>query len=222
MKTYGWIYDHVQAHLPDQDIELLMPKVRSSDEIQQLTDDRIFSEMSRRVFRAGLKFSLVDSKWPAFEKAFFGFDPEKVAMMSDEQLENLMQNDQIIRHWGKIKATRANAYMITNQQGSSGSFAQFIAQWPCEDIIGLWMHLKKEGKQLGGKSGGYFLRMIGKDTFLLTDDVVAALKAQGIIDKAPTAKRDLQLVQNCFNEWQSESGRPLSHISKLLSLTVGW
>ncbi|WP_315980150.1 hypothetical protein [Aliamphritea spongicola] len=43
-----------------------------------------------------------------------------------------------------------------------------------------------------------------------------------MIDKAPTAKRDLALVQNAFNTWQQESGRPLAHISRLLSYTVGW
>ena len=75
---------------------------------------------------------------------------------------------------------------------------------------------------MGGNSGPYFLRMVGKDTFILTDDVVAALKAQGVIDKKPTAKRDLQKVQEAFNQWQAESGRPLSQISRLLSYTVGW
>ena len=90
------------------------------------------------------------------------------------------------------------------------------------DITGLWALLKKQGQQLGGKSGAYFLRQVGKDTFILTDDVVAALKAQGVIDKAPTAQRDLRKVQDCFNQWQEESGRPMAHISRLLSYTVGW
>jgi 3-methyladenine DNA glycosylase Tag len=82
--------------------------------------------------------------------------------------------------------------------------------------------LKKQGAQLGGNSGPSFLRMVGKDTFLLTDDVVAALVAQGVVDKRPTAQRDLRAVQQAFNQWQQESGRPLCQISRLLSMTVGW
>lgn len=222
MKTFSWIYEHVVAHKTGEDVEALLPQVKSADELRNIGDDRFLSEMQLRIFRAGLRHSVVDSKWPAFEQAFFGFDPFKISLMSDEQLENLMQNDQIIRHWGKIKSVRANAVMVTEQAEQHGSFANLIAGWPETDITGLWAFLKKQGQQLGGKSGAYFLRQIGKDTFILTDDVVAALKAQDIIDKAPTAKRDLQKVQDCFNQWQQESGRPMAQISRLLSYTVGW
>ncbi|MBN3561642.1 DNA-3-methyladenine glycosylase I [Aliamphritea spongicola] len=222
MKSFKWIYEHVSAHKAGEDVESLMPVVQSPEILAELPDDRVLSEMSRRIFRAGLKHSLVDAKWPAFEEAFWGFAPQKIALMSDEQLENMMQNDKIIRHWGKIKAVRTNATMIVNYSEQHGSFAHMVAHWPTEDIVSLWAFLKKEGQQLGGRSAAYFLRQIGKDTFLLTDDVVAALKAQGVIDKAPTAKRDLALVQNAFNTWQQESGRPLAHISRLLSYTVGW
>ena len=222
MKSFQWIYDHVAAHKAGEDIEALLPQGKSSQQIAEISDDRMLSEMSLRIFRAGLKHSVVTAKWPAFERAFFGFDPEKIVLMSDEQLENLMQNDQIIRHWGKIKSVRINAFMVTELAAQHDSFARFIADWPEQDIIGLWALLKKQGQQLGGKSGAYFLRQIGKDTFILTDDVVAALKAQGIVEKMPTAKRDLQIVQDAFNRWQQESGRPMAQISRLLSHTVGW
>jgi 3-methyladenine DNA glycosylase Tag len=222
MKSFKWIYEHVQEHKSGENIESLLPVPKTAEEMKQTPDDRILSDMVRRVFRAGLKHSLVDSKWPEFEKAFFGFDPEKISLMNDEQLENLMQNEKLIRHWGKIKSTRINAMLVHDKAQEHGSFANFIADWPADNIIGLWDLLKKQGNQLGGNSGPYFLRMIGKDTFILTDDVVAALKAQGIIEKKPTAKRDLQKVQDAFNQWQQESGRPLSQISRLLSYTVGW
>ncbi|MDO6565102.1 DNA-3-methyladenine glycosylase I [Amphritea sp. 1_MG-2023] len=222
MKSFNWIYEHVLAHQADQDIEALLPQVRSADALAVIADDRYLSAMSLRVFRAGIRHAVVDAKWPAFESAFFGFEPEKIILMSDDQLENLMQNDQIIRHWGKIKSVRANALMVTELAAEYGSFARFIAAWPVTDIVGLWALLKQRGQQLGGKSAAYFLRQMGKDSFILTDDVVAALKAQDIIDKAPTSKRDLQTVQDCFNDWQQESGRPMAHISRLLSYTVGW
>ncbi|WP_286238171.1 DNA-3-methyladenine glycosylase I [Neptuniibacter halophilus] len=222
MKSFKWLYEHVQAHRSGEDIELLLPQPLVPEVLAEQADDRLLSDMARRVFRAGLKHSLVDAKWPAFEEAFFGFDPEKISLMSDERLENLMQNDKLIRHWGKIKSVRINAMMVHELAGQHGSFARFLADWPQSDIIGLWALLKKQGNQLGGNSGAYFLRMIGKDTFILTDDVVAALKAQGIVEKKPTAKRDLQRVQDSFNQWQEESGRPLCQISRLLSYTVGW
>ena len=222
MKSFKWLYEHVQQHRSGEDIEVLLPQPRTAEELAAVPDDRLFSDLTRRVFRAGLKHSLVDSKWSAFEQAFFGFDPAKISLMSDEHLEKLMQNDQIIRHFGKIKATRVNALMVSELSAKHGGFGRFLADWPGDDIIGLWALLKKQGGQMGGNSGPSFLRMVGKDTFLLTDDVVAALKAQGIVDKKPTAKRDLQKVQDAFNQWQQESGRPYCQISRLLSYTVGW
>ncbi len=222
MKNFQWIEEHAIAHAGGELIRQRMPEVKSVEELLAVSDDRYLSDMCRRIFRAGLKHSLVDGKWPAFEQAFFGFDPVRISLMSDEQLENLMQNTALIRHWGKLKAVRANALMVTEIARDQGSFARLIAEWPGEDIVGLWTLLKKRGSQLGGMSAPSFLRMVGKDTFKLTPDVVAALKAQDIVDKTPTSQRDLKRVQEVFNQWQRDSGRPLSHISMLLSYTVGW
>lgn len=221
MKNFDWILEHV-SNREDADYAFSrLPEVKTPEQLIATSDDRYLSDMCRRVFRAGLKHSLVDSKWPAFEQAFFGFDPLKLTYMSDEQLEAQMQNKAIIRHWGKIKSIRTNALMVHELSQTHDGFGRFIADWPVEDIIGLWALLKKRGAQMGGQSGASFLRMVGKDTFRLSNDVIAALKAQGIIDKPPTAKRDLQKVQDAFNTWQQQSGRPVSHISLLLSFTVG-
>lgn len=197
-----------------------LPAVSSIHQLLALGDDRYLSEISRRVFRAGLKHSMVDARWPAFEQAFWGFIPEKLELMSDEQLERLAGNAAIIRHLGKIRSVRANAQMVVELAHEHGSFAKLIAHWPSDDIVGLWTLLKKRGNQLGGQSAPRFLRMVGKDTFLLTDDVVAALKSDRVVDKLPTSQRQLKLVQSVFNQWHAESGWPLSHISRVLSMTI--
>lgn len=201
----------VKAHLPD---------VKSEKALKNLSNSQYLSDLSRRVFRAGLKHSMVDNKWPAFEEVFFGFDPFDVAMMSDEQLEALTHDQRIIRHFGKIKSVRANAVWMLEIIREYGSFGNFLAQWPGESIVDLWTLMKKQGTQLGGQSAPRFLRMVGKDTFVLTDDVVAVLKAEGVVDKAPTSQRDLKRVQAAFNHWQQQSGWPLSHISRVLSFTT--
>ena len=36
-----------------------------------------------------------------------------------------------------------------------------------------------------------------------------------------TSQRDLKNIQNAFNDWQQESGLPITHISKILSYSVG-
>jgi len=222
MRKYEWIYEHaLEQKGGAKALEALLPQAKSAAELAVVSDDRYLSEISRRIFRAGLKHEMVDKKWPAFEEVFYSFDPNKLVLMSDEALENTLQDKRIIRHWGKIKSIRHNALMLVEVAQQYASFGKFLAQWPTTDIVGLWKWLVKQGKQLGGNSGPYFLRMVGKDTFVLTNDVVAALVAQGIVDKKPTSQVDLQLVQAAFNQWQEQSGRPLCQISRMLAFCVG-
>ncbi|MFA7554376.1 MAG: DNA-3-methyladenine glycosylase I [Spongiibacteraceae bacterium] len=223
MKDFDWIYQHVLQRLGDaRELESFLAEPRSNEQLVAMADNEYLSTMSRRIFRAGLKHSLVDARWPAFEQAFFQFSPQRVARMSDDELDMLMGNREIIRHWGKIKAVRSNAVFLLDIIDQYGSVGKWLAAWPVEDIVGLWTVLRKEAKQLGGNSGAYFLRMVGKDTFVLTEDVVVALKALGVVDRRPGSQKDLQLAQQAFNQWRQQSGRPLCQISRLLAMTVNY
>ena len=79
--------------------------------------------------------------------------------------------------------------------------------------------IAKRFKQMGGKSAPYFLRMAGRDTFILTDDVVRAMNRWGAIDGEAKGKRGLQAAQEAFDAWAEESGRPLCQISMILALS---
>ncbi|QEY64156.1 DNA-3-methyladenine glycosylase I [Metapseudomonas lalkuanensis] len=221
MRDYRWLHEYCLNRFGSAEaLEARLPQPRSDVELRALSDDRYLSLMALRVFRAGLKHSLVDAKWPAFEEAFFGFDPQKVVLMGAEHLERLMQDTRLIRHLGKLKSVPRNAQFVLDVAREKGSFGALIADWPATDIVGLWKYLARHGNQLGGLSAPRFLRMVGKDTFIPTDDMVAALKAQDIIDKAPTSQKDLAQVQAAFNQWHAESGRPLCQLSVMLAHTV--
>ncbi|QFT23074.1 DNA-3-methyladenine glycosylase 1 [Pseudomonas sp. THAF187a] len=221
MRDYKWLHAFCLNRFgSEKALQAMLPQPCSEAELRALSDDRYLSLISLRIFRAGLKHSLVDAKWPAFEEVFFGFDPEKVVLMGGERLENLMQDARLIRHLGKLKSVPRNAQFILDVRREKGSFGALVADWPASDIVGLWKYLAKHGSQLGGLSAPRFLRMVGKDTFVPTDDMVAALKAQGIIDKAPTSQKDLAAVQAAFNQWHAESGRPLCQLSVMLAHTV--
>lgn len=49
---------------------------------------------------------------------------------------------------------------------------------------------------------------------------MAALNAQGIVDKVPTSQRDLAAVKEAFNTWREQSGRPLCQLSVMLAHTA--
>ncbi len=221
MRDFQWMLEYgINRFGSLKALEARLPQPATKTELISVPDDRYLSLIALRVFRAGLRHSVVDAKWPNFEEVFWQFNPEKVVMLSAEHIERLMQDTRIIRHLGKLKSVPRNAQMLLDIRHEFGSFGAFLAQWPEDDIVGLWRYLAKHGHQLGGLSAPRFLRMAGKDTFVLSDDVVAALVAQDIVTKRPTSQRDLALVQEAFNAWQAQSGRPLCQLSMLLALTV--
>ncbi|MGH7031864.1 MAG: DNA-3-methyladenine glycosylase I, partial [Stellaceae bacterium] len=192
----------------------------STTELEALGDDRYLSQMSLRIFRAGLKHSIVDAKWPAFEEVFAGFDPRRVRAMPDEALEALLNDKRLIRHWGKLKAVRANAAAMIAVAEEHGSFGLWLARWPAGDIVGLWEALAKRFSQMGGNSGPSFLRMVGKDTFVLTHSVGAALQRWGAAQRPPKTRQDRAASQSCFNTWAAETGRPLCQLSQILAASI--
>ncbi|MBV9553109.1 MAG: DNA-3-methyladenine glycosylase I, partial [Alphaproteobacteria bacterium] len=97
---------------------------------------------------------------------------------------------------------------------------RWLGTWPESNIVGLWDALAERFSQMGGNSGPMFLRMVGKDTFVLSPSVVAALKRWAGLPKPPKNRADRALVQGHFNAWAAESGRPLSQVSLILALSV--
>jgi 3-methyladenine DNA glycosylase Tag len=197
-----------------------LPIPKSADELRALPDERYLSEMSRRIFRAGLKYSLVDGKWPAFEEAFMGFEPKRVVAMTDEATEALLQDQRLIRHWGKLKSVRANAAATIRLAEEKGGVGGYLADWPRDDVVGLWADLAKRFTQLGGNSGPYFLRMVGKDTFILTEAVIKGLNHWDAFDGTPKSKADRRKVQDVFNAWHRGSSRPYCQLSMILAASV--
>ena len=204
-----------------EQLEASLPRPRSSEQLAAQGDDRYLSMMTRCVFRAGFVWRVIDNKWPGFEEAFSKFNPLAIAHFSDEKLEELGKDTRIVRNFTKIVSVRHNAMYVLDKQHSHGSFGKFIADWPENDIVGLWLELKKNGSRLGGNSGPGMLRSMGKDTFLLTQDVSDALVNQGLMKKfSPTAQRDLRLVEQVFADLREQSGRSLRELSRILAFTV--
>lgn len=211
----------VQYHGDERLITQRFPVIKDASQLTQLSDAECLSLMTRRVFRAGMKHSLVDSKWPAFEQAFWGFSPEACRLIDGARFDVLMQDRALIRHWGKMKTIPVNAQFVLDVSQEYGSFSTFLAHWPTDNIVGLWTIIKKRGAYLGGDGASRLLRMIGKDTFVLTDDVVRALKNAGVVDSKPTSQKALKAVQSFFNELQKESSLPMSAISVVLAMSIG-
>ena len=197
-----------------------MPEVYSAEQLAGTTDDRWLAAMAQTVFSAGFAWRVIKAKWDGFEEAFEHFEPRYVAAYDDGRMEDLRADKRIVRNPQKIKATVANAAWVNEIAREHGSFGAWAGGWPDEDVTGLWAALAKGGSRLGGNTGPRTLRIMGRDTFILTPDVAYSLTEQGIIEGKPTTKKSLKGAQEAFNAWRAESGRPMAHISLVVACTV--
>ncbi|MEC5150715.1 DNA-3-methyladenine glycosylase I [Cryobacterium psychrotolerans] len=77
-------------------------------------DERLFEKLCLEGFQAGLSWITILRRRPAFRSAFHGFDVDRVAAMTEANVERLLDNAAIIRHRGKIEAAIGNARVTQN------------------------------------------------------------------------------------------------------------
>ena len=92
-----------------------------------LRDDRkLFEKLTLDSAQAGLSWITILRRREGYRKAFEGFDPLKVARMTEADVERLVQDTGIIRHRGKIESAISNARLFLEIQQEFGSFAEYI------------------------------------------------------------------------------------------------
>lgn len=100
-----------------------------------LDDDYLFEMLVLELFQAGLNWSVILHKRENFRKAFKNFDVVKVAQMTDEDINNLMQDASIIRNKRKIVAAVQNAKAVLAIKEKYGSLAKYIQNFVATPII---------------------------------------------------------------------------------------
>ncbi|HEV3270407.1 MAG TPA: DNA-3-methyladenine glycosylase I [Candidatus Rhabdochlamydia sp.] len=107
-------------------------------------DQRLFEMLILEGAQAGLNWETILKRRKGYQRAFHHFNPAKVALMSDAELEALRQNPEIIRNRLKIYAARQNAQVFLKIQEEFGSFDcyvwDFVNKMP---IINHWRSLEE-------------------------------------------------------------------------------
>ncbi len=94
---------------------------------REVTDDRkMFEFLVLESAQAGLSWITILRKREGYRRAFLDFDPERVARMTEDDVERLMQDPSIIRNRLKIKATIGNAARYLEVQREFGSFCSYL------------------------------------------------------------------------------------------------
>jgi len=89
-------------------------------------DTKHFEMLILEGAQAGLSWEIVLKKREGYKAAFNNFDIKKCSNMSDEELEKLMLNPNIIRNRLKIFSVRKNAIAFLELQEEFGSFDNYI------------------------------------------------------------------------------------------------
>lgn len=144
------------------------------------SDRHLFEMLILEGAQAGLSWETILRRREGYRKAFYDFDPEKVSRMTDEELDVLRQNPDLIRNRLKIYAARQNARVFLEIQKEQGSFDRYLWEfvggkpivhhWACFEEVAteslesqaLSKDLKKRGMKFVGPTIMYaYMQAVG-------------------------------------------------------------
>ena len=143
-------------------------------------DSYLFEFLLLESFQAGLSWECILNKREYFRLAFDNFDYNKISCYSDEKVEKLYNNKDIIRNKLKIKASINNAKVFINIQSEFGSFSNYIWHFTNGQVI--------KNKDNCFKSRSELSDLVSKDLkkrgmkFVGSTIIYSYLQAIGVID----------------------------------------
>ena len=122
---------------------------------------RLFERLVLEINQAGLSWETILRKRAGFQRAYDGFDVDRVATYGDDDVARLLADAGIIRNRLKVLAAIHNARVIQQLRGSHGGFAQWIDAHHPRDRAA-WVKLFKQTFRFtGGEITGEFLMSLG-------------------------------------------------------------
>lgn len=89
-------------------------------------DQKLFEMLILEGAQAGLSWHTILKRRDGYRQAFVGFDPDRASRMSDEDLEDILLNGNIIRNRLKVFSVRRNALVFLEIQKEFGSFDTYL------------------------------------------------------------------------------------------------
>lgn len=125
-KRCEWVEGKEEIYLKYHDEEWGVPKY---------DEDILFEMLILELFQAGLSWITILKKREAFKEAFDNFDIDKIMKYDENKVNELLENENIIRNKLKINATVNNAQVFREIQKEYGSFSKYIWSYTDGKII---------------------------------------------------------------------------------------
>jgi DNA-3-methyladenine glycosylase I len=160
-------------------------------------DHRLFEKLCLEGFQSGLSWRTIYAKRQNFRAAFAGFDFERIADFTDEDVARLLGDAGIVRHRGKIEAVINNARRAKELVAREGSLAAYVWRFEPDpstlakpltastsaESAALSKALKKQGWRFVGPTTVYaFMQAMG-----LVNDHAEGCTIRAEVDKARQA-----------------------------------
>ena len=113
---------------------------------KEVTDDlKMFEFLVLESAQAGLSWITILKRRDAYRRAFADYNAEKVAEMTEQDVESLMMDAGIIRNRKKIEATISNARLFLEIQKEFGSFCNYMRSFLPEQkpVVNHWKALSE-------------------------------------------------------------------------------
>jgi len=149
-------------------------------------DHRLFEKICLESFQSGLSWRTILAKRENFRSAFHNFDFDKISRFTQRDINQLLKDEGIVRHRGKIEAAINNAKRAKELVKQEGSLATFFWSYEpdkknlskpqtvstCEESVALSKELKKRGWKFVGPTTVYaFMQAMG----LINDHAVGCI-----------------------------------------------
>jgi 3-methyladenine DNA glycosylase Tag len=131
---------------------------------QQITPTKLgdyLEVMTKAVFESGMSWKIVEAKWPGFQAAFAGFDPEAIASLNPDEIDALTNDTRIIRNRRKIEATIHNAVTMIDLDREYKGFKNYLRSE--KDFWARVADLRRRFKHVGDFGAYYFLYVVGEE-----------------------------------------------------------
>ena len=140
-------------------------------------DKELFEMLVLESFQAGLSWITILKKRENFKKAFDDFDVFKIASYNEDKVNELRENEGIIRHKGKITSAINNAKIFIEIQNEFESFDNYIWSFTNGKIIkGEYLTESELSKQISKDLKKRGMKFVGPTI------IYSYLESIGIID----------------------------------------
>ena len=138
-----------------------MPVGQPPAQIEPETLDDYLEVMSKAIFQSGMSWRVVEAKWPGTQEAFRKFSVREVAAFDEYDLEQLGNDERVIRNQRKLAAIVSNARRMLELEDEFGSFQEYLRSQA--DFDSTLKMMKKDFKFMGPTGVYYILYVVGED-----------------------------------------------------------